>query len=452
MPDFSRLAIEVPEVLLPAPWVDLSRWAVVACDQYTSQADYWARVEKRVGDSPSSFHLILPEVFLSEGGEDARIESIQAHMREYLDTGVFGPPVRSFVYLERSTPRVACRRGLVVALDLEHYDYREGARSLVRASESTVGERLPARMRVRRGAPLELPHAVVLFDDPDGRVMDPLAAQLGETAPFYDAHLMQGGGQVRGWKVERQKDLAAIHAALAQLAKPETYWNRYGVDDSDVLLFAVGDGNHSLAAAKALWEEIKADLDSGAASTHPARHALVELVNLHDPGVTFEPIHRAVFGVDPEVLLAALVDWFSAQGSACTQDSVADEAAMQARLADLAREPDAPHALAYVAGRKLGVIEIEQPKATLPVESLQGFLDAYTAEHSDARVDSIHGEDPLRSLCAKRWRIGFLLPPLPKSDLFPRIVRSGALPPKTFSLGEADEKRFYMEARRIIPS
>ncbi len=452
MPDFSRLAIEVPEVLLPAPWVDLSRWAVVACDQYTSQAEYWARAEKLVGDSPSSLHVIYPEVYLPEAGEDARIESIQAHMREYLATGVFGPPVRSFVYLERSTSHVPCRRGLVVGLDLEHYDYQAGARSLVRASESTMGGRLPARMRVRRGAPLELPHAVVLFDDPDCRVIDPLAGQLGETAPFYDADLMQGGGHVRGWKVERETDLGAIRAALAQLAKPETYRTRYGVEDSDVLLFAVGDGNHSLAAAKALWEEIKADLDPEAASTHPARSALVELVNVHDPGVTFEPIHRAVFGVDPDVLLAALADWFNAQGSVCTQESVADEAAMRARLADLAREPDAPHALGYVAGRKLGVIEIEQPKASLPVESLQGFLDTYTAEHGDASVDYIHGEESLRSLCAQRWRVGFLLPPLPKSDLFPRIVRSGPLPPKTFSLGEADEKRFYMEARRIIPS
>jgi hypothetical protein len=450
MPDFSSLAIEVPEVLLPAPGVDLSKWAVVACDQYTSQADYWARVEKTVGESPSAFRLVLPEAYLGTGKPEGRIATIHRHMREYLSSDVFAPPARRFVYVERRTARAPRRCGLVVALDLERYDYHEGARSLVRASERTVEERLPARMRVRKGAALELPHAIVLIDDPQGSVIEPLTQRVRSRVPLYDAELMLGGGHVSGWSVAEEGELEAVRSALAELAQPETYQRKYGVADSDVLLFAAGDGNHSLAAAKLLWQELKAELGE-AAATHPARHALVELVNVHDPGLVFEPIHRVVFGVDSDALLAALLDWFDSQGSHCALERAADEPAMQARLAELSREPRALHAFGYVAGQRFGVVVLGEPKLSLPVESLQGFLDAYTAGQSDASVDYIHGEEAVRTLCTEADRIGFLLPTLEKGELFGTIIREGALPAKAFSLGEADEKRFYMEARRISP-
>ena len=454
MQDFGRLAIEVPEVLLPAPWVDVSRWAVIACDQHTSEPEFWRQVEEFVGDSPSTLRLILPEAFLAGDGADAGedpVPGIHGRMREYLDGGVFGPPAPRFIYLERSTPRAPRRRGLVVALDLEQYDFQEGARSLVRASESTVQERLPARIAVRRGAPLELPHAIVLVDDPEATVIEPVGDRFSARPPLYDADLMLGAGRVRGWAVEDEAALASIHAALTEQARPEAYQQRYGVADSDVLLFAVGDGNHALAAARSLWQELRAGLGEDEAATHPARYALVELVNVHDPGVVFEPIHRLVFGVDPGALLEALPDWFDDQGSTCRFERAEDHAVLRTRLGELRRDP-ALHALGTVTAEGLGVMAISEPKSSLAVESLQGFLDAYTASLRDARVDYIHGESAVRGLCAEPDRVGFLLPPMRKDELFGTLVREGALPPKTFSLGEADEKRFYLEARSLRPS
>ena len=448
MPDFSRLAIQVPEVLLPVPGVDLSRWAVIACDQHTSEPDYWRQVGAEVGQSPSTLHLVLPEVFLAEGAPEGRIAGIQRRMREYLEGGVFGAPVRDFIYVERSTARVPRRRGLLVALDLESYDFRSGARSLVRASESTVHERILARLGVRRGASLELPHVIVLFDDPERSVLEPLGQRLAAEPPLYDAELMLGGGQVRGWAVGAEQDLGAIHSALAALVRPEVFRERYGLADADVLLFAAGDGNHALAAAKTLWEEVKAELTDEAASIHPARHALVELVNVHDEGVTFEPIHRVVFGVDPQCLLSALCDWFAAQGSSCTLEELADEATLLSRLAELERDPQL-HALGTVVRGSFGLVTLARPKASLPVASLQAFLSAYTSKRSEVRIDYIHGVEAVRALAAEANRVGFLLPAMQKAELFQTIVREGALSAKTFSLGEADEKRFYLEARSL---
>ena len=448
MPDFSSLAIRVPEVLLPASGLDLSRWAVIACDQHTSEPGYWHRVEADVGEEPSTLRLILPEVFLAEGPPEERIAGIQQRMGEYLDGGIFTPPVRGFIYVERSTARIPRRRGLVAALDLERYDFRPGARSLVRASESTVPERILARLGLRRGASLELPHVIVLFDDPERRVLEPLGERLVSEPPLYDAELMLGAGRVRGWAVESEPDLEAIHSALAVLVRPESFRQRYGVAGSDVLLFAAGDGNHALAAAKTLWEEVKTGLTEEAASRHPARHALVELVNVHDEGLIFEPIHRVVFGVEPTGLLSALSEWFAAQGSSCTLEEVADDAMLASRLAELGRDPQV-HLMGTVAGRSFGVVALARPKASLPVASLQGFLDAYTSERRDARVDYIHGAAAVRTLAGEADRVGFLLPAMQKAELFRTIVREGALPAKTFSLGEADEKRFYLEARSL---
>ena len=448
MPDFSRLAIQVPEVLLPAPSVELSRWAVIACDQHTSEPDYWRQVRAEVGQSPSTLHLVLPEVLLAEGPPEDRIAGIQQRMREYLDGGVFGPPVRSFVYVERSTARAPRRRGLIAALDLDRYDFRPGALSLVRSSESTVHERILARLGVRREASLELPHVIVLFDDPERSVLEPLGQRLAAEPPLYDTELMLGAGRVRGWSVAKEKDLDAIHSALAELVRPEVSRQRYGVADPDVLLFAAGDGNHALAAAKTLWDEVKVGLTDEVASVHPARHALVELVNVHDDGVIFEPIHRVVFGVDPPGLLSALSEWFAAQGSSCTLEEVADEATLVSRLAGLDRDPQV-HAMGTVVRGSFGLLTLARPKASLPVASLQGFLAAYTSERSEVRVDYIHGAEAARTLAAEADRVGFLLPAMQKAELFGTIIREGALPAKTFSLGEADEKRFYLEARSL---
>lgn len=416
------LGITVPEILLPAAGVDLTRFAVIACDQYTSQPDYWKAVAERVGEAPSALHLVLPEVWLGGTDEDRRIAEIQAHMREYLARGVFAPPLRAFVAVERSTPHVTSRRGLMVALDLDRYDWRPEARALVRATEATVEDRLPPRLRVREGAVLELPHVLVLVDDPACSVVEPAFADVERERPLYDVELMDGAGRVRGWAVQGSGEIARIERALAALAAPDVQRAKYGATDGDPFLFASGDGNHSLAAAKLFWERHKAGLSSSEREYDPARFALVELVNVHDPGLRFEPIHRVVFGVDPDALLA-----------------------------DLARERGAGpvHGLRWVAGTRSGVASLATDGEPLAVAALQAFLDAWLPAHPGARIDYIHGDDALMRLAEDPQRIGFFLPPFEKAALFPTVARRGVLPRKAFSLGEAEEKRFYLEARRI---
>ncbi len=442
------LAVDVPEVLLPSPGVDLERWAVVACDQYTSQRDYWDRVAEHVGNAPSTLHLVLPEAYLGDGDEAARVATIHARMRSCLTDGVFAPARRAALLVDRETPCVPSRRGLLLALDLEGYDYRPGARTLARATEATVEERLPARVRVRDGAPLELPHVMVLIDDPGRTVIEPLAEALAAAPPLYDTPLWPDAGRVRGWAVDDRVALGRLGDALAALARPGAFRSRYGVESDDVLLFAVGDGNHSLAAARLLWERTRDGLDAAARETHPARFALVELVNVHDPGLVFEPIHRVVFDVDPAALLDALPGWFAEQGARCSLEPARDDAALLERL----RAP-APgtQVAAFTHTGGAGLISIEDAPANLPVGSLQAFLDAQVAKHPDASIDYIHGDDVVRSLASGPSRIGFYLPVLPKSELFRTVIVDGALPRKTFSMGEAAEKRFYLEARRILP-
>jgi hypothetical protein len=416
------VGLGIPEILLPSARLDLARWAVVACDQYTSQPEYWKSVAERVGDAPSALHLVLPEVWLGAPDEDARIAAIQARMREYLTAGVFAKPVRGFVAVERSTPHVAARRGLLVALDLDRYDWRPGARALVRATEATVEERLPPRLRVREGAQLELPHVLVLVDDPQRSVIEPVAERAARGAPLYDVELMDGAGRVRGWAVTDPAEIARVERALGALAQPALQREKYGASEGDPFLYASGDGNHSLAAAKLFWERRKPALPAAQRESDPARFALVELVNVHDPGLRFEPIHRVVFGVEPDALLA-----------------------------DLARRRgEGPaHRLRWVAATRSGVATLHAGDEPLAVAALQAFLDEWLASHPGARIDYIHGDDALARLASEPGRIGFYLPAFEKSALFPTVAKRGVLPRKAFSLGEAEEKRFYLEARRI---
>ncbi len=418
----AEIGLAVPEILLPAPGIDLSRWAVVACDQYTSQPEYWKAVAERVGDAPSALHLVLPEVWLGAPDEDARIARIQARMREYLASGVFAPPLRGFIAVDRSTPHVASRRGLMVGLDLDRYDWRPGARALVRATEATVEDRLPPRLRVREGAALELPHVLMLIDDPQRTVIEPVWDEATRGAPLYDVELMAGAGRLRGWSVAEPAAIARVCVALEALAAPELQRAKYGASDGDPFLYASGDGNHSLAAAKLAWERRKPALSAVEREQDPARFALVELANVHDPGLRFEPIHRVVFGVDPEALLA---DLESLHGAGPT------------------------HALRWVASTRSGVAELRAGDEPLAVAALQAFLDGWLAKHPYARLDYIHGDEALARLAAQPQRIGFYLPAFEKSALFPTVARRGVLPRKAFSLGEAEEKRFYLEARRI---
>lgn len=437
----ARVALSVPRVLLPRAGVDLARWAVVACDQYTSQVDYWQDVDQLVGASPSTLRLTLPEVYLGQPDTAARVARINATMASYLAEGILAEQPPGFVLVERTTSPGGRRTGLVAALDLAHYSFRPNDRPLIRATEGTILDRLPPRIEIRKHAPVELPHIMVLVDDPERTVIEPLLAP-GQSGPLaYETDLMKGGGHIRGRFVREPGTLAQIARALAALATPEKMRDRYGVADRGVFLYAMGDGNHSLATAKAIWESLCAEQGAERVQDHPARHALVELVNVHDEGLHFEAIHRVIFDVDPQKLLAAMDAHFGAAGIGYRRWP--SSSAAPAEILG----PGA-HRFAYVFGLVWGVVTFERPPHTLPVGTLQAFLDAVLPKIGGS-IDYIHGEDVVRDLGSRPRHVGFFVPPMPKGDLFKTVLRDGPLPRKAFSMGEAHEKRYYLEARRI---
>lgn len=417
---FEGLPFKPADILLPRG-CDLSLWSVVACDQYTSRPEYWQRVEDRVGRAPSALRLILPESCLEGPNVETDIMEINNTMSRYLREGRFQEYPDSLVYVERTLDSGKVRRGLVGMVDLAAYDYEPGADAAVRATEGTVLSRIPPRVAVRKNAPIELPHVMLLADDPNQALIEPLSAQTGEMEPLYDFQLMERGGRVKGWRLT-QDQMAAVAQTL-QGMRAQADRERGG------LLFAVGDGNHSLATAKECYERRKGLTDPVQWPCLPSRYALCELVNLHDSSLEFEPIHRVVFGVKPEELLDALASYYPS--------------AVQGRAGG--------HVLPFVINRwSQGEATVTQPQAQLPVGTLQNFLDDYIAAHPKARVDYIHGADEARALAGEREdAVAFLLPPMDKSDLFPTVVHDGVLPRKTFSMGEAHDKRFYLEARKI---
>lgn len=446
--NLARVGVMTPQIMLPRAGVDLLKWAVVACDQYTSDPGYWQEAAALVGNAPSTLHLILPEAFLGRDDDEARIGKIHQRMRDYLGTGVLAPAGRGMVLVERHTTRGRLRKGLVLAVDLECYDYRPGAASLIRATEGTVLDRLPPRVRIRRGAPLELPHILLLIDDPGRTVIEPLAAQAANLPVLYETELMLHGGRVLGRLVAEERLLAAVADSLSALAEPESSAANHGARNQAPMLFAVGDGNHSLAAAKVVWEEIKA-LGADSPVSHPARYALVEVENIHDEGLEFEPIHRMIFGREPESFFAAMAEYFTGAAGGFTIYPCAGKAEVAARLAGLRAGDRKAHYLPYQAGSSFGIAAIEEPRHRLEVGTLQAFLDDLAVKLPGLRVDYIHGDDVVDALAAEPGNIGFHLPPLAKRELFRTVLQDGALPKKTFSMGEADEKRFYIECRRI---
>lgn len=430
-----------PRLLLPREDVDLRRWCVIACDQYTSDPGYWARVAGEVGDAPSTLHMILPEVHLGSADKAERIARIQATMRRYLAAGLLREHAGA-VLVERHLPDGRVRRGLLLELDLEHYDHAPASTSLIRPTEGTIVERIAPRMEVRQGAELELPHILVLIDDPQRTVIEPLAAQRARFAPLYDTPLMAGGGRIRGVALDAPAQAHALQA-LRALGDGAAFAARHGLPhDAPPMLFAMGDGNHSLATAKACWERIK----PGAGPEHPARWALVEVENIHDPALEFSPIHRLLIGVVGEIR-DALAAHFGAQVQIVEQP---DAAAMRAALAAL---PRAEHAAGLVqpGGRHALVVVSGMPAAQLDVATFQGFADALLARAGAREVDYVHGDDALAQLAGAPGHAGLHLATLGKSELIGRVAHHGPLPRKSFSMGEADEKRFYLEARRIRP-
>jgi len=435
----SDIGIQIPEVYLPKPGTDLNKWAVIACDQFTSQPEYWNEVEKIVGNAPSTLNLTFPEVYLEKPGGDERIQSVQASMHKCMDEGILQPH-DGLVYVER-TVSGRMRKGIVLCLDLECYDYTKGSSSLIRATEGTIVDRLPPRIKIREGAALELPHIIVLIDDPNCTVIEPLSAAKSRLEKLYDFDLMLDSGHLAGYAVNAEYENKVVDA-LRGLAQPETFAAKYGIGkDQPVLLFAMGDGNHSLATAKAIWEKMKSQVGMD----HPARYALVEIENIHDDGLGVEPIHRVLFGLKTD-LFAELESTF---GGNFTYKPVASADEM-IKVVDSAHGEE--HVIGLVGGgrlREFGVVEITNASSNLPAGTIQSFLDVFLKEGGAEKIDYVHGEDVTVKLGSQPNNAGFYLPGLHKSDLFKTVILDGALPRKTFSMGEAREKRFYMEARKI---
>ena len=407
------------DILLPK--VDsLEKWAVIACDQFTSQPEYWQRVRALVGDAPSTLRLVLPEAELGMD-DDARAGEIDAEMTKLLNSGRFCEYRGVMVYVERTLLSGKVRKGLVGAVDLEAYDYGAGSTSAIRASEKTVVERIPPRKKVRQNAPLELPHVLLLCDDDERVLIEPIAAARDSLPKLYDFDLMEGGGHIAGWLV--QGEIAeAFERRLAAYA--ETVGKKYDGLSGASVLFAVGDGNHSLATAKACYEDQKRGLSQEDALALPSRWALVELENIHDEAQAFEPIHRLVLTEEPEALLARMRREIGA---------------------------DAGYPIQWIAGEKSGTICLDERRGPLPVAILQEFLDAYMSERP-CGIDFIHGEEALRQLASREGAVGLMLPAIDKGGLFRGIVANGVLPRKSFSMGHAQEKRYYLEARKIRQS
>lgn len=466
---YKKLGVQIPEILLPAEGTDLTKWAVIACDQYTSQPDYWQHVEEEVGDSPSALKLILPEIYLKEADIDKRINSINHTMGQYLSRGILQPQKPGFILVERSTPHTASRKGLILAIDLECYDYSAGSQALIRATEGTVLERIPPRVKIRENAPIELPHIMVLIDDPNKTVIESLYAKKDNYEKLYEFDLMMNGGHIRGWKIEDTESLAQTASALEKLVGDGSSMN------NKPMLFAVGDGNHSLASAKAHWENVKASLrmknqspDAKPAEApdcvpeHPARYALVEVVNVHDDGLAFEPIHRVIFGIESSNVCERLINAahrIQLNASWRMFESVEAFNASIAAVRDMktTKGGKVVHHLPFIFEGIYGLLTVENPLTSLEAGTLQSILDELLKDsnetgnemNKDMEIDYIHGEKAVIELCSKPGRMGFFLPVMSKHDLFRTVKSDGVLPRKTFSMGEAEEKRYYLECRRI---
>ncbi|HEY9076907.1 MAG TPA: DUF1015 domain-containing protein [Anaerolineaceae bacterium] len=441
MRNYPQVALQVPDILLPSMGIDMTRWSVIACDQFTSQPEYWQQIEQFVAEAPSTLHMVLPEVYLGKIDESARIAQINQTMRSYLNQGI----LQSFpgmIYVER-TFNGKTRHGIMAALDLEQYDYTKGSASLIRATEGTIIERIPPRVRIRQDAPLEIPHILVLIDDPNRTVIEPLKSQLASEIPLYDFDLMMGSGHVRGTQISSLKIESQVVNALSLLAKPEAFHSRYQLSSNHpVLLYAVGDGNHSLATAKNIWQKMKPSVSGD----HPARYALVEIENIHDEGLEFEPIHRIIFNIPTtpvETIFEALKQFYP--GRVLMLPCLSFDAMKKA----VHEENASCQTIGLIAKDQTWVIQIIEPPSNIAVGTLQSFLDAWLPSQQGVQIDYVHDDQVVLHLGSQTGNLGIYLPPLQKSQLFKTVILDGVLPRKTFSMGQAKEKRFYLECRRI---
>jgi uncharacterized protein (DUF1015 family) len=442
MRTYESAGVAVPEILLPKHDLSKTKWAVVACDQYTSEPEYWRKVEQTVGDAPSTLRLIYPEVYLGEPEPESRIAGIRASMDDYLKAGQLVAH-DGMIYVERVAGG-RTRKGLVLCVDLERYDFNKGSTSLIRATEGTIIERLPPRIKIRKGAPLELPHIMVLIDDPENTVLGPLTSGTQGLTKVYDFDLMLNAGHLTGYLVGDRAIEQSVIRSLEKLGSPEAFAKRYDLPaGKPVLLYAMGDGNHSLATAKAIWEQTKQEAEDKEAVMHdPTRHALVELVNLHDPALEFEPIHRVLFDLAKgKDLFGEIVSTLSA--------TLQEVGSLQQMEQEVRSSTAAQQRVGIIRESGYGVLHIGKPTSNLPVGSLQPVLDAFMKAGGAREIDYVHGTDPVAQLGRKPGNMGFFLPAMSKHDLFRTVILDGALPRKTFSMGEAEEKRFYMECRKL---
>lgn len=409
-------------ILLPKN-TDMTKWSVVACDQYTSEPEYWKEVETIVGNNPSTLNLTLPEVYLESDNVNERISKINENMDKLLNEDFFTELPNSMVYVERTQSDGKVREGLIGAVDLEDYSYEVGSETLIRATEKTVIERIPPRVKVRENASLELPHIMILIDDDKKEIIENLKNKVTSNDIVYDFDLMQNGGHIKGYKLN-DNTMNEVLNKLESLADEDNFKKKYNITDKKVLLFAMGDGNHSLATAKACYENLKKKIGQEEALKSKARYALVELVNLHSTALEFEAIHRVLFNIDKEKLLNSLYNYYKINEEGNGQE------------------------FTLVVDNTLKTLYIENPKSNIAVGSIQMFLDDYLKENK-GKIDYIHGEETTKELSNKENNIGFIFKPMKKEELFKTVIIDGALPRKTFSMGHAYDKRYYLEARKI---
>lgn len=412
------------DILLPKS-ADLSKWAVVACDQFTSEPEYWEEVRKIVGDEPSTLNIIFPEVYLEDGDGDERIEKINKTMDEYIKSGILKEYKNSMIYVERVQTDGKVRKGIIGTVDLEEYDFNKGSQSAIRATEGTIISRIPPRRKIRINAPMELPHILMLIDDRKKCIVEPLESKKDTFEKLYDFDLMQKSGHICGYLID-DESIKNILCEMEKLEDEKNFYEKYETQNTGVLVIAAGDGNHSLATAKTCWEEIKKGLSEEEKENHPARFALVELENIHDDALEFEPIQRVLFDISPEKLMSDFMNYYD----------------------EISYEDNGGQKIRYTYKGKSGAVYVKNAPSNLAVGTLQKFLDEYL-DKNGGRIDYIHGDDVVESLSDADGRIGFMVDRMEKNDLFTTVIRDGALPRKTFSMGNAADKRFYLECRKI---
>lgn len=409
-------------ILLPKN-IDMTKWSVVACDQYTSEMDYWNEVEKIVGASPSTLRITLPEIFLEDSDVNERISKINDTMKEYLDEDLFYELKDSMIYLERTQADGRVREGLMGMVDLEDYSYEKGSQTLIRATEKTVIERIPPRLKVRENALLELPHIMILIDDEKKKIIEDLKNEVTDSDVVYDFDLMENGGHIKGYKLNNNS-MTKVEEGLEALCDKEYFEKKYNVKDKGILLFAMGDGNHSLATAKANYENLKKTMTPDEYLNHPSRYALVELVNLHSEALEFEPIHRVIFDTDVNKLIEELYKYY-----------------------DINEEGNGQY-FELVTKDIDKKLYISNPKSNIAVGSIQMFLDEYLKDNK-GKLDYIHGDETTKNMGMEENNVAILFEAMPKEELFRTVILDGALPRKTFSMGHSYDKRYYLEARKI---